>query len=253
MALALGLERQGPLGGRTALVTGGSRGIGAAISRELGACGADVAVNYRSGHHAARAVVAELGAGATAWAADVSDRDSVEEMVADVTEHYGRLDVLVVNAGVWRGGSIERLSPSDWSLVLDTSLSGAYYLVRAALPALRERDFGRVIVVSSVIGLIGYAGDSAYASAKAGLFGFVKSVAKECGRDGITVNAVAPGFVDTDMTEQVPEQARERMLARTSLRRPGTPEEIARAVRFLACDGSYVTGQTLVVDGGLSL
>jgi len=252
--MALGLEsRQAPLAGRTALVTGGSRGIGAAISRELGACGADVAVNYRSDHGAAQAVVAELGAGASAWAADVSDREAVESMVADVTEHYGGLDVLVVNAGVWRGGSIEQLAPSDWSLVLDTSLTGAYYLVRAALPALRERGFGRVVVISSVIGLIGYPGDSAYASAKAGLFGFVKSVAKECGRDGITVNAVAPGFVETEMTAEVPERARERMLARTSLRRPGTPEEIAGAVRFLACDGSYVTGQTLVVDGGLSL
>jgi NAD(P)-dependent dehydrogenase (short-subunit alcohol dehydrogenase family) len=253
MATPLESGRAAPLDGRIALVTGGSRGIGAAISRELGACGADVAVNYRSDHDAARAVVAELGAGASSWAADVSDREAVEAMVAGVTEHHGGLDVLVVNAGVWRGGPIEQLPPSDWSLVVETSLTGAFYLVRAALPALRERGFGRVVVVSSVIGLIGYAGDSAYASAKAGLFGFVKSVAKECGRDGITVNAVAPGFVETDMTEEVPERARERMLARTSLRRPGRPEEIAGAVRFLACDGSYVTGQTLVVDGGLSL
>lgn len=253
MESALEPGRELPLAGRTALVTGGSRGIGAAISRELGACGAAVAVNYRSDHDAAAAVVAELGPGASSWAADVSDRDAVAAMVAAVTEHHGGLDVLVVNAGVWRGGRVEQLAPSDWSLVVETSLTGAFYLVRAALPALRERGFGRVVVVSSVIGLIGYAGDSAYASAKAGLFGFVKSVAKECGRDGITVNAVAPGFVETDMTEEVPERARERMLARTSLRRPGRPEEIASAVRFLACEGSYVTGQTLVVDGGLSL
>lgn len=253
MAVATEPERQAPLRGRSALVTGGSRGIGAAISRELNACGATVAVNYRSDHAAAEAVVGELGDGASAWAADVADLASVETMVAGVTERYGGLDVLVVNAGVWRGGLIEQLAPSDWSLVVDTSLTGAYHLVRAALPALRQGDYGRVVVVSSVIGLIGYAGDSAYASAKAGLFGFVKSVAKECGRDGVTVNAIAPGFVETEMTEDVPERARERMVARTSLRRPGTPEEIAHAVRFLACDGSYVTGQTLVVDGGLSL
>ncbi|HTR75226.1 MAG TPA: 3-oxoacyl-ACP reductase family protein [Solirubrobacterales bacterium] len=253
MESAQAVDRSAPLAGRTALVTGGSRGIGAAISRELNAAGADVAVNYRSDRAAAEAVLADLGEGASAWQADVADGEAVSKMVDEVTARHGGLDVLVVNAGVWRGGPIDRLAPADWSLVVDTSLTGAYHLVRAALPRMKEAGFGRVIVVSSAIGLIGFPGDGAYAAAKAGLLGFVKSISKEGGRDGVTVNAVAPGFVETDMTGEVPERARERMLSRTSLRRPGTPEEIALAVRFLACEGSYVTGQTLVVDGGLSL
>jgi NAD(P)-dependent dehydrogenase (short-subunit alcohol dehydrogenase family) len=253
MAVDLQAAHSTPLTGRVALVTGGSRGIGAAISRELSGAGAEVAVNYLSNAAAAEAVVGELRAGAAPWQADVGDAAAVAAMVDAVAEHHGRLDVLVVNAGVWRGGAVEQLTPEDWSLVLDTSLTGAFNLVRAALPRMREGDYGRVIVVSSVIGLIGYQGDSAYAAAKAGLLGFVKSVAKECGREGITANAIAPGFVETDMTESVPDRARERLLSRTSLRRAGTPEEIAAAARFLACEGSYVTGQTLVVDGGLTL
>lgn len=253
MAVDLASVRTGPLLGKSALVTGGSRGIGAAISRELSGAGAAVAVNYLSNEAAARSVVDELGDGATAWQADVGDPDAVAAMVDAVADHYGSLDVLVVNAGVWRGGAVEQLTREDWSLVLDTSLTGAYNLVRAALPRMRGGDYGRVIVLSSVIGLIGYQGDSAYAAAKAGLIGFVKAVSKECGREGITVNAIAPGFVETDMTESVPDRARERLLARTSLRRAGTPAEIAAAARFLACEGSYVTGQTIVVDGGLTL
>jgi 3-oxoacyl-[acyl-carrier protein] reductase len=253
MSVDLEPVRSAPLTGRVALVTGGSRGIGAAISRELSSAGAEVAVNYLSNATAAGAVVDELREGASAWQADVADADSVAAMVEAVGEHHGRLDVLVVNAGVWRGGPVDQLSPEDWSLVLDTSLTGAYNLVRVALPLMRSGGYGRLIVLSSVIGLIGYQGDSAYAAAKAGLIGFVKSIAKECGRDGITVNAVAPGFVETDKTEAVSERARDLLLARTSLRRPGTPEEIAAAVRFLACEASYITGQTIVVDGGLTL
>jgi 3-oxoacyl-[acyl-carrier protein] reductase len=253
MSVELESARTSPLLGRSALVTGGSRGIGAAISRTLSEAGAVVGVNYLSNEGAARSVVEELREGATAWQADVGDADAVAAMVDAVADHYGSLDVLVINAGVWRGGTVDQLSREDWSLVVDTSLTGAYNLVRAALPRMRGGDYGRVIVLSSVIGLIGYQGDSAYAAAKAGLIGFVKAVSKECGREGITVNAIAPGFVETEMTESVPERARERLLARTSLRRAGTPEEIAAAARFLACEGSYVTGQTLVVDGGLTL
>ena len=242
-----------PLLGRTALVTGGSRGIGAAISRELSDAGAQIAVNFHTNHEAAALVLADLRQGSTSWPADVADADAVEAMVSAVRERYGSLDVLVVNAGIWRGGAVDRLAPEDWSLVVDTSLTGAYHLVRAALPAMRQRGFGRVIVLSSVVGLVGHPGDSAYAAAKAGLLGFVKAVAKETGRDGITVNAIAPGFVETEMTAEVPERGRERMMARTPLRRAGTPEEVASAARFLACDASYVTGHTLVVDGGYSL
>jgi 3-oxoacyl-[acyl-carrier protein] reductase len=137
--------------------------------------------------------------------------------------------------------------------VIRTSLGGAYNLCRAALPAMRANGFGRIVVVSSVIGMIGFPGDSAYASAKAGLFGFVRALAKEVGRDGITVNAIAPGFVETEMTSAVSGGARDLMLRRTILRRPGKPSEIASAARFLTCEGDYVTGQTIVVDGGMML
>jgi 3-oxoacyl-[acyl-carrier protein] reductase len=241
------------LTGRTALVTGGSRGIGAAICRSLGGAGATVAVNYVRDEGAARAVADSLGEGNAIWRADVRRRDEVDAMVAGVVERYSGLDILVVNAGTWRGGRIEDLSPTDWQAVIETSLTGAYHLAHAAAPALR-RSSGRLIVISSVIGLVGFPGDGAYAAAKAGLFGLVKSLAKELGRDGATVNAVAPGFVETDMTAAVDGAARERMLRRTALRRAGRVEEVAAAVRFLAGDGAaYVTGQTLVVDGGFSL
>jgi 3-oxoacyl-[acyl-carrier protein] reductase len=142
---------------------------------------------------------------------------------------------------------------SDWRAVLATSLDGAFNVARAAVPPMRAGGFGRIVAIGSVIGLVGFPGDTAYATAKAGLLGFVRSLSKEVGRDGITVNAVLPGFIETDMTAAVPVASRERMLARTSLRRAGTAEDVAQAVRFLVCEGAYITGQALVVDGGFSL
>ncbi len=249
--MALSAWRRADLDGRVALVTGGSRGIGAAIAAALHAEGATVALTYRSGHDEARAVAEPIGA--SVWQGDVTSAQDCDRVVGAVAERHGGLDVLVLNAGAWRGGRVAELPERDWATVLDTSLTGAYRMVRAALPHLRERGWGRVVLISSAIGMIGWAGDGAYAAAKAGLFGFARAVAKEEARHGITVNVVAPGFVETDMTAGVPDASRERMIGRTVLRRPGQPEEIARAVAFLAAGGSYITGHTLVVDGGMSL
>jgi 3-oxoacyl-[acyl-carrier protein] reductase len=243
----------GSLHGRVALVTGGSRGIGAGIARALHTAGATVVIGYRSRAADAEALCAELGERVTSVRADVCDTADSERLVATAVAAHGRLDALVLNAGVWHGARIEELAEADWKTVLDTSLGGAFRITRAALPTMRAGGFGRIVAISSAIGLIGFPGDTAYAAAKAGVVGFVRALAKEVGRDGITVNAVAPGFVETEMTAAVPAIARERMLGRASLRRAGRVEEIAAAVRFLVVDGSYVTGHTLVVDGGLSL
>lgn len=242
-----------PLTGRVALVTGASRGLGAAIAIELAAAGAAVAVNYRSDAEAAAAVVAAAGSHAWSVRADVSDADEASGLVDAVLARGARIDVLIANAGVWRGGRVDELAHDDWRLVLDTSLGGAFNVIRAATPALRRSGHGRIVAVGSTIGRIGFQGDSAYASAKAGLVGLVRSLAKELARDGVTVNAVAPGLIDTDMTATLPQSSRERLLRRACIRRPGRPHEVARAVRFLVCDGDFVTGHVLAVDGGLGL
>jgi 3-oxoacyl-[acyl-carrier protein] reductase len=248
-----GQDRAGRLTGRLVLVTGGSRGIGAAVSRSLSGEGATVAITYQNDKAAAARVMRDLGETGSAWRLDVRSEEDSRALVESLRERHGPVDVLVANAGVWRGGRIEKMSPDDWRLVVDTAVNGTYNVVRAVVPGMRERGFGRIIVIASAIGLIGFAGDSAYAAAKAAHVGFIRALAKELGRDGITVNAVAPGFVDTDMTAAVPEKSRALMLERAALRRPGTVDEIAHAVRFLARDGDYVTGHVLVVDGGLSL
>lgn len=246
-------NQQLALAGRTALVTGASRGIGAGIAAALAREGARVGVGYREQRAAADAVVERLGGGARAFGADLTDAGQAARMVDEAVATFGGLDVLVLNAGVWRGGRLDELQADDWHLVIDSSLTAAYHVLRRALPALRESDRGRIVVVSSVIGVMGFPGDGAYATAKAGLLGLVRSLAKELGRHGVTVNAVAPGFVATDMTAAVSEKAREQMLSRTQIRRAGSVEDVAAAVRYLVCDGDYVTGQVLVVDGGLSL
>lgn len=242
-----------PLANAVALVTGGSRGIGAAIARALDAAGAAVAVNYRREADAASALVASFLHDGSAFQADVTREADATRLVDSVYERYGRLDVLVLNAGVWKGGRLEQLAYADWSTVVNTALSGSFYVARAAIPRMRAARSGRIIVISSVIGTIGYPGDAAYATAKAGLIGFTRSLSKELGPDGITVNAVLPGLIDTDMTAAISTGSRERLLSRTSLGRAGTPNDVAAAVRYLACEGSYVTGHCLVVDGGLSL
>ncbi len=234
-------------------MTGGSRGLGAAITIELAAAGATVAVNYHSDARAAESVVAAAGDGVWSWRADITDADDAKALVDAVRARHHRLDIVIANAGVWRPGRVDELSLEDWRLVLDTSLGGAFHVVRAAVPALRESGRGRVVAISSIIGLMGFPGDTAYATAKAGLVGFVRSLAKELGRDGVTVNAVAPGLIDTGMTASLSQASRARMLRRACIRRPGRAEEVARAVRFLVCEGDYVTGQVLAIDGGLGL
>lgn len=251
--VATGESLPASLSGKVALVTGGSRGIGKAISAELGAAGAKVAVNFRAEEAAAQEVASSVGGGATVWPADISQKEEAEALVAGVLGEYGRLDIVVLNAGVWKGGRIGELELDSWEAVLDTSLTSAFNILKTAVAPLSQSDAGRVIVLSSAIALVGFPGDCAYGAAKAGLIGMVRSLAKELGRAGVTVNAVAPGFIDTDMTAAVPSNSRDHMLGRTPLQRFGRPEEVASAVRFLALEGSYVTGQTLVVDGGFSL
>lgn len=244
---------QDPLAGSVALVTGGTRGIGAAIARSLEGAGATLAVNYRSDDGRARQLADDLPRGASLWKADVSDAVACSRMVHGVLEKHGGLDILIVNAGVWRGGAIGNLGIEDWRTVLATSLDGAYNTIAPAVPAMQTSGFGRIVVISSVIGITGFPGDVAYSSAKAGLFGLVRSLAKELGDDGITVNAVAPGLIDTEMIGDIPERGRQFMLRRTAIRRLGTPDEVADGVLYLVCSGAYVTGQTLVIDGGYSL
>jgi NAD(P)-dependent dehydrogenase (short-subunit alcohol dehydrogenase family) len=239
------------LAGRVALVTGGSRGIGEAIARRLAAEGAEVAISYATSRETAERVAVEIGG--TAWQADARDAEAASRLVEDVVEQHGSIDVLVSNAGVWRGGWIQDISPEDWHTVVDTSLGGAFNVSRATVPAMRASGFGRIVAVSSFVGLVGFPGDTPYASAKAGLFGFVRALAKEVGRDGITVNAVAPGPIRTGLTAEVSEESWARMNRRSLLGREGTGEDVAKAVRYLVCDGDWVTGPVLVVDGGVSL
>jgi 3-oxoacyl-[acyl-carrier protein] reductase len=246
-------QEEPPLAGQVALVTGGSRGIGAAIALELAAAGATVAVNYHSDARAAQTVVANAGSRTWSYKADVSNPEDATALVDAVNQRSGRLDIVIANAGIWRAGRIDDLTPEDWQRVIDVSLNGAFNVIRAAVPPLQRSGHGRIVAISSIIGLIGFPGDAAYATAKAGLFGLVRSLAKELGRHNVTVNAVAPGLIETDMTESLPLASRARMLKRASIRRVGQPDEVARAVRFLVCDGAYITGHVLVVDGGLGL
>lgn len=239
-----------------ALVTGGSRGIGATTALELGRRGIDVAITYRSGGEAAQALVeriaADHGVAALAVRMDQADHRSVAGAVEEARAALGRIDHLVANAGIWRGGTLERLDDDAWWEVVEVNLGGTRALVKAALPALAERG-GSVVLVSSAVGLVGFPGDTAYASAKAALVGFGRSLAKEVAARGIVVNVLAPGFVDTDMTAAVSQSSRERIEGLTALRRFGRPEEIARAAAFLALDAGYCTGVVLPVDGGWTI
>jgi 3-oxoacyl-[acyl-carrier protein] reductase len=236
-----------------ALVTGGSRGIGAAIARALAAEGWPVGINYRSDREGAESVAREIeaaGGKATPVAADIADSSATGPLFEQLESHFGApVLVLVNNAGVRADGLSPQLSDEDWHSVIDTNLSAAFWTTRRALgPMLRAR-FGRIVNVASVVGPRANAGQSNYAASKAGLIGFTKTVAAEVARRGVTVNAVAPGFVETELTADVPAE----VLAAVPARRPGTPDEVAACVRFLAGEqASYVTGTTLTVDGGMS-
>ena len=240
-----------------ALVTGGSRGIGRAICLELARQGAAVAVNYAGNEQAAQETVEAcraLGVQAEAFQADVSDPAACESLIAQVKERFGRLDILVNNAGVTRDGLLMTAKPEDFDKVLDTNLKGAYFCMKAAAKVMMRQRYGRIVNLSSVVGLRGNAGQVNYSASKAGLIGLTKSLAKELASRGVTANAVAPGFIETDMTNALPEAARSAMAAGIPAGRPGLPEEVARAVAFFAReDAGYITGQVLCVDGGMAV
>ena len=236
------------LEGKLALVTGGSRGIGRAIALELGRAGAEVVVGYRTGREEAEAVATEIGGRAVE--ADVSDAESAKALV----EAAGDLDVLVNNAGLTRDGLLVRMSDDDWRTVIDTNLSSVFYTCRAAARPMMRKRGGSIVNVSSIVGVHGNWGQTNYAASKAGIIGFTKSLARELGSRNVRANVVAPGYVTTQLTDVLPEEATTAMLQNTPLGRLGDPEDVAGAVRFLCSDAAaFVTGDVLLVDGGLGM
>jgi 3-oxoacyl-[acyl-carrier protein] reductase len=245
------------LDGRIALVTGGSRGIGAAICDELAAAGAVVAVNYARNADAAAAVcerIAAAGGTAHAVQGDIGTADGAAALVEHVESEIGPIAALVNNAGITRDDLIMRLSEESWREVIDTNLGGAFFTCRAVTRPMMKRRAGAIVNMSSIVGVRGNAGQTNYAASKAGLLGLTKSLAKELGSRGIRVNAIAPGYIATELTDALPEAARDAILSATPLGRLGEPADVARAVRFLVSDAAaFVTGDVLAVDGGLGI
>ncbi|NOU93470.1 3-oxoacyl-[acyl-carrier-protein] reductase [Paenibacillus sp. LMG 31456] len=243
------------LAGKAALVTGASRGIGRAIALSLAEAGADVAVNYAGSEAAAAEVVSlieAMGRKAIKIKADVSSSQEVEDMFKVVLETFGKLDILVNNAGITRDNLIMRMKEDEFDQVIATNLKGVFNCVKAATRPMMKQRSGRIINISSVVGTLGNPGQINYVAAKAGVIGMTKAAAKELSSRGITVNAVAPGFIETDMTDKLSEDMRAQLLQQIPLARLGQPEDIAKAVRFLASeDASYMTGQTIHIDGGM--
>ncbi|HNR04282.1 MAG TPA: 3-oxoacyl-[acyl-carrier-protein] reductase [Bacillota bacterium] len=243
------------LKGKTAVVTGGSRGIGRAIALELASCGANVVVNYTRNSKAADEVVAEIeamGSSGMAVKADVSIASEVENLVNEVLKTFGSIDILVNNAGITRDNLIIRMTEKEFDEVINTNLKGTFICTKAVSRVMIKQKSGKIINVSSVVGIVGNAGQSNYAAAKAGLIGFTKSMAKELAKRGINVNAVAPGFIQTDMTSVLPDNVKEEFLKSIPLMRIGKPEDIAKTVLFLVSEYSdYITGQVINIDGGM--
>ena len=236
------------LEGRTALVTGGSRGIGKAIAAELAKAGAQVVIGYRSGADEAEAVASEIGGRVVQ--ADVSDPEQAKRLV----DEAGEVDVLVNNAGVTRDGLLARMSDDDWRTVLDTNLGGTFNTCRAVTRGMMKRRSGAIVNVSSIVGVHGNPGQTNYSASKAGIIGFTKALARELGSRGVRANVVAPGYISTRLTNELPEELQQAMLANTPLGRFGDPEDVAGAVRFLCSDAAaFVTGEVLLVDGGLGI
>lgn len=243
--------------GKTAVVTGGSRGIGRAICLELARGGANVMLCYAGNEQAALDTVAAceaLGAKAAAMRCDVSKTDEVKALVDAALQQFGAVHILVNNAGITRDGLLMTMKEDAWDQVLDTNLKGAFLTMKAVARTMMKQRYGRIVNLSSVVGLHGNAGQVNYAASKAGVIGMTKSLAKELASRGVTVNAVAPGFIDTDMTAALPQAARDALLSTIPTQRLGAAEEVAQAVAFLASDqAAYITGQVLAVDGGMSM
>ncbi|SDW01209.1 3-oxoacyl-[acyl-carrier-protein] reductase [Marininema mesophilum] len=240
---------------KVALVTGGSRGIGRAVALALAKAGADVAIVYAGNQNAAEdtaTAIRDEGRQAITIQADVSQSADVDRAVKETMSALGRVDILVNNAGIARDNLMLRIKEEDWDQVLDTNLKGVFLFTKAVTRSMMKQRSGRIINVSSVVGLIGNPGQANYTAAKAGVLGLTKSAARELASRNITVNAIAPGFIETDMTEKLGDEAKENMLEQIPLSRMGKPEDVAQAVVFLASDyASYITGQTLNVDGGM--
>ena len=248
------------LEGRSALVTGASRGLGQAIALRFAQEECDVAINYVAEPNRDNAGEAEetaeqlraLGVRSVCVEADVTDIAATEAMIATAIDAFGKLDILVNNAGIARDRTLKKLDKADWDAVIAVNLTGAFHCTRAAINHMREREYGRVISIASVIGQMGNIGQTNYAASKAGLIGFTKSLAREVARRGVTVNAIAPGFIDTEMTRAMPEEAIEHTVSLIPMGRQGRPEDVADAALFLASDhAAYITGHVLAVNGGL--
>jgi 3-oxoacyl-[acyl-carrier protein] reductase len=235
-----------------ALVTGGSRGIGAAISRELALAGAKVAVNFRGGREAAESIAGEIEG--IAVQADISNPDEAKELIERVETELGDIDALVNNAGVTRDTLIARMTDDDWETVIDTNLRGTFNTARAVSRKMLRRRAGSIVNLSSVVGIHGNPGQANYAASKAGIIGLTKALARELGSRGVRVNAIAPGYIATELTDVLNEEQRELILQNTPLGRLGEPEDVAGAVRFLCSDeAAFITGEVLLVDGGLGM
>jgi 3-oxoacyl-(acyl-carrier-protein) reductase len=246
----------GALAGKVAIVTGASRGIGAAIARYLADEGSGVVINYATSAQRAEELMDEIAAGGRAGdvltvKADIASEQETHDLIERTVDHFGRLDILVNNAGITRDRTFRKMVPSEWREVVDTNLNGVFYCIHAATPHLIEQGNGQIINITSVIALSGNIGQANYAATKAGIIGFTKTLALEFARYNITVNCVAPGFIETDMLSKVPDEYKEKIIERIPLRRFGTPEDVAKAVRFLCTDGDYITGEVLSVNGGV--
>lgn len=242
---------------KTAVVTGGSRGLGRAICLELARGGANVVLCYAGNEAAANETVAaceSLGAKAVAVRCDVSKEDEVKALMDAALKTFGRIDILVNNAGITRDGLLMMMKPEDFDAVIAANLRGAFLCMKAVARQMVKQRYGRIVNLSSVVGLHGNAGQVNYAASKAGVVGMTKSLAKELASRGVTVNAVAPGFIETDMTAAMPQAAKDAMMPTIPMQRLGAPEDVAKAVAFLASDeAAYVTGQVLAVDGGMAM